>query len=387
MKIKLMLSLVLAALTVGLFSGCSLVLNREYLSISPHLEQRVEVEEREDFLQVGSFEELREAILRLVEQGKTEGVIRAENSYPGDLNRDVPDAIYQVMKEEPLGAYAVEYIPYESPVRFLNYYEIQISVSYRVTQEELRAVEETDGYSDFMEKLRQAVWENSGKAVLQTAYFDDKLYDIPEMLLEIALEDPLKTVAVPVASVKTYPESGPYARVVEITLDYGRDALWLEGHKKELQSRAQELKGEFEDLEPLEAAAEIAGWLRAHVTSVTPQSQESGHSGLESNAYGALVEGRADSQGLAMAFKLLCTQAGVESQVVRGEYRESPRYWNVVRLDKVWYHLDLVSYLTQDAGILLKNDRTMEDDYTWNTALVPNAGGENLLPWPEPPAE
>ena len=131
-----------------MLSGCSVFLEKEYLSISPHLEQRTEVSD-ESWLEADNFIGLKNALIHLIRNGVAQGIIRCYGSYPGDLSRDLPRAIYEVMKEEPIGAYAVEYIPYEAPVHFPAYYEMRISITYSRTPEQLAGIVSTNGLNDF----------------------------------------------------------------------------------------------------------------------------------------------------------------------------------------------------------------------------------------------
>lgn len=67
--------------------------------------------------------------------------------------------------------------------------------------------------------------------------------------------------------------------------------------------------------------------------------------GTESNAYGALILGKAACEGYAKATKLLLDMAGIECYVVNGTAinvgggRES-HMWNIVSIDGNYYHLD-----------------------------------------------
>ncbi|MCL2054694.1 MAG: hypothetical protein FWG90_09735 [Oscillospiraceae bacterium] len=67
-------------------------------------------------------------------------------------------------------------------------------------------------------------------------------------------------------------------------------------------------------------------------------SAESLHS---NSAYGALVDGRAQCEGYAFAFSLLCDRAGIENIVVTGASAQGDSHaWNKVRLFGEWYNVD-----------------------------------------------
>lgn len=62
--------------------------------------------------------------------------------------------------------------------------------------------------------------------------------------------------------------------------------------------------------------------------------------GNYSNAYGALVEGKAVCEGYSRAFKYLCDMVNIPCELVFGT-AEISHMWNLVRIDGQWYHIDV----------------------------------------------
>ena len=58
------------------------------------------------------------------------------------------------------------------------------------------------------------------------------------------------------------------------------------------------------------------------------------------NAYGAMVHRKAVCEGIACAFKLLCDRVGLPSIVVLGQGNSGRHAWNMVRVNKKFYHVD-----------------------------------------------
>lgn len=95
-----------------------------------------------------------------------------------------------------------------------------------------------------------------------------------------------------------------------------------------------------------------------------------------SNAYGALVEGKAVCEGYARAFKYLCDRVGIPCELVIGSTNVD-HMWNVVQIDGDWYHIDLTwddpknkdgDYISYTYFNLTQNDilkdHTIDDSYT-----------------------
>ena len=62
---------------------------------------------------------------------------------------------------------------------------------------------------------------------------------------------------------------------------------------------------------------------------------------LGSTAYGALVEGKANSQGMAALFYVMASDAGLNVRIVTGTVNGMPCAWNIVRLYDRWYMMDV----------------------------------------------
>lgn len=99
--------------------------------------------------------------------------------------------------------------------------------------------------------------------------------------------------------------------------------------------------------------------------------------GTESNAYGALILGKAACEGYAKATKLLLDMAGIECYVVNGSAvnigggRES-HMWNIVNIDGDYYHLDTtwndpVSADGKNSGKISHTYFNLTDDEIANT--------------------
>lgn len=58
-------------------------------------------------------------------------------------------------------------------------------------------------------------------------------------------------------------------------------------------------------------------------------------------AHGCLLNGKAVCAGIADAYSLLLTRAGVECKVVSGHWTVLGHDWNIVKINDHWYHVDV----------------------------------------------
>lgn len=59
-----------------------------------------------------------------------------------------------------------------------------------------------------------------------------------------------------------------------------------------------------------------------------------------SDIYGVFVDKKAICGGFAKAFAYLCSRVGIEAITITGDADNIPHMWNMVRLDRKWYHID-----------------------------------------------
>lgn len=71
----------------------------------------------------------------------------------------------------------------------------------------------------------------------------------------------------------------------------------------------------------------------------TTEYEQNGSQSL--TAYGALVDGRAVCEGYSRAMQLLLRYAGIDSTLVLGTAENTGHLWSLVKIENVWYHLDV----------------------------------------------
>ena len=70
-----------------------------------------------------------------------------------------------------------------------------------------------------------------------------------------------------------------------------------------------------------------------------------------------------------MAYQYLCQRSGLECLPVCGTRDGQPHWWNVVRCEGVWRHVDVSA--GQERPSFLCTDGEMEGRYDWDRAKIP----------------
>jgi hypothetical protein len=358
--------LLLLLSSLCLLTGCTALLNREYLSVEPH-EPFSDSDSDSSALRVESYQGLVNAVLHLVSQGETHGVIGLYN-YTRDVESDLTAACLEIAKEDPLGAYAVDYIKHDF-VRIVSYYEANVYITYRRTPEQIKNIVSVTGSSAIKGELRDTLAAFAPEAVLQVSYLAEDEDYILQLIQQAYYDTPQAALGMPQVQITLYPDSG-YRRIVEIQLTYPDSLEQLRARRDAALSAAQTLQAKLQALPADQVPFELLQLLQQEVSP-----------GDGSTAYHALVEGQADSQGMALACQLLCQSMQLEGTVVRGELEGNTHFWNIVYTQEGYRHLDA----SQPGGALLTDQAWEAAGYTWDReeyspCLAPteSLGDENL---------
>lgn len=352
-------------------TGCAAMLERDYLSVTPHARLPAAADDSTT-VWVETYPELVDAIFSLVSEHRESGVIRLRN-WKGNVRQNLSDACDEVSHDDPLGAYAVDRIKPEF-VRIATYYEATVSIDYRRTAEQVASVNTVAGSGAIRGELRDALTSFVPETAFRVNYFDQAQGDdyIPRLIRQAYYDSPAAALGLPEAVVNLYPESGQQ-RVVEVLFTYPEEPELLREKSQVLTSAAQVLVDPYRTgLRDSALIPVLYRALREHTglgeaqDAPLPAPSVSG-----STAYAALVEDQADSEGLALAYKLLCDLAGVECTVVDGTLEGAPRFWTIVTVEQnVHRHVDP----SRAEGLLLTDTQMSESGFVWDTQEYPSCG-------------
>lgn len=351
---------VLGLTALVLLSGCSAMLEREYQSVEPHIRLSV-AEDDSNAVWAESYSELQSAILAQVKAHQEVGVIRLKN-WKGDVEEQLTRACDEISHSDPLGAYAVDRIQH-SFTRMVSYYEATITIDYRRSAEQIAAVTTVTGSGAIRAELLDALDGFVSETVFQINYFDetqDADY-IRNLIREAYYDLPAAALGMPEAQVNLYPDAGS-RRVVEVLLTYPEDTKTLQGKRVQMEDAATDL------VEPYRTG--LTDRVLASVLFSTLRERSDADEAAGSTAYHALVEGAADSEGMALAYKELCDLTELPCQVVEGDLDGVPHFWTIVTLEEGSFHVDP----SREDGILLTDAQMAQAGYTWPEGEYPVCG-------------
>ena len=344
----------LAALCALLLTGCSSMLEREFVSITPH-NSAPTTDGDPSTLRADSYQELVNALVYLVDQGQSTGTIRLYTDWE-DVAGHMDSACVEVVSEDPLGAYAVNHIDFElTPL--VTYSEAQVSIDYRRTPEQIDSIISVTGTTATRAALKSALQRYAPECVMRIGYFQRDEEFIRSLTRQAFYDDPLSALDYPDMEVSVYPDEGRQ-RIVELVFDYHLTA-------EELQARKSVVKQELIQLARTVPYSSGAPYVRVAAHALLKQTAFEPGGG--STAWHALTEGKADSEGLALAFAALCQQLRIPCKVAIGTLGGEPHFWNVVSIGEVWRHMDL----SLDSDGMATDDEAEALGYHWPNSSLP----------------
>lgn len=120
----------------------------------------------------------------------------------------------------------------------------------------------------------------------------------------------------------------------EVYFEYAYDKEKIEFLKNQSEKKERELVEQVSGLSDYEKVKFYHDYIIRECNYV--EDSEFGNT-----SYGVLVEKRGLCEGYAHAFLELCTLSGIECAVITGEANEEPHMWNIVKIDGIWYYIDL----------------------------------------------
>ena len=342
-----------------LLTGCSALLERDYHHVTPH-NAAPTTEGDPSILRADSYQELVNALIYLVNAGAETGTVRLYTDSE-NVEAFLSDACLEVVQEDPLGAYCVEFIKYSvDPV--VTYSQAQVDITYRRTREQVDAIVQVTGVTAIRSELSAALAEFAPERALRVRYFEGDEDFIRDLVCQAYYDVPAQALGMPEVSVSLYPNTGRQ-RIVEILLSYPLDRSRLEERRDALSAHLDELTLKLTAEGPLSPVQAAQALLK--LGEYDPMGG--------STAYDLFRSGSASSEGLVLSFAALCQRLALPCHVAQGSYQDQHHFWAVVLTEEGWRHLDLTlaGQEEREDGPLFTDLQFQELGYSWDSSSLP----------------
>lgn len=191
-------------------------------------------------------------------------------------------------------------------------------------------------YDYILEKLRQAEKKIPVKEYLKNMDREKQVEVVKQTVTNVINDNP--DLFYVKKTVTCYMDAADQ-NMLAVHPSYKAAGTKLENLREALEKKISEALSWLEEgMSEREKALALHEYLTLHTYISAGGSLENGAYG----AYGALVDGKAVSQGYALAYRLLLSRAGIDSEVVIStKDNKTGHYWNIVRIDGKYYHIDV----------------------------------------------
>lgn len=349
---KAVFKLLFPVLFVGvLLSGCSLWMDGEYSSVTPNRSWGTNISE--DVVLVSSYQQIRDTLIEMVEDGVQEGVFYCNGLTDVQIEYFMDASIDYILGKHPMGTYAVKAIDYDVGSN-MGKLAIAVNINYSHNRSEILRVKRAKDMNDAQALICVSL-ENceSGLVVYVKNY---QARDLTQFVEDYVSKNPQVCMETPQVSVTFYPELGQ-ERIIDIVFTY-------QNSRDTLRSMQQSVNDIFKSahfyINPSADSSEKYSQLYSFLmeryeykmeTSITP-------------AYSLLRHGVGDSKAFATVYAAMCRQAGLDCRVVSGTKAGEAWHWNYLKNDTGSYYLDLLE-CNSLGGFTVKTEEEMLG-YVWD---------------------
>ena len=281
---------VLFALLLLLLCGCAALVPSEYTLVTPH-NPGTKTEQQSDVLTVSNYKMLKNALRTLVQNGVEHGVIHT-SQYEADIEADLPQAVYEIAREDPIGAYAIDYITHDCTL-IVAYYEIKVDITFRDVLTPLDEIEYVGGENEAGRLISRALEDYDDHLTLYATYPGRPDY---AALVQNYCDSHLREhAAEPELTVTEYPADARN-RIVELVFSYPAS-------RQELQEMQQDVRESLAAAEVYvrycTSETEKAALLFTYLAERFPYQQGDSRTPV----YSALCQGVANSKSMAQSWQ------------------------------------------------------------------------------------
>ena len=347
---KFMVLIIMLAL---LLTGCSWM-DGEYHSVKPHMSGSNK--NTGAAVTVTNYTELRDALVSLVSDGRQKTTFYTMGIEDEMVDQHMNTAIMHVFQNCAVGAYAVDEINYEYGVTG-DKTTIAIEVSYLHTRQEILRIKNAENMDGVKAAIDAALKKCDASTVIKVKHYEDM--DLIQYVDDYVSSNPDICMEMPQVTISTYPNRGE-ERALELIFTYqtSRDQLrHMQDVVAPIFSSAQMYVQSSET--PEQKYEQLYSFLMERFdykleTSINP-------------AYSLLRYGVGDSRAFALVYATMCQNAELECRVISGTHNGEPRYWNMISLDDVDYHVDLLACVA--AGEFAFVESEAMESYVWDYSV------------------
>lgn len=343
-----------------LLSGCGMGFGGEYLWEQSH--PMPDSTESGQNISASDFPSLYGVLEQAVESGTGQLTVSVALYDRDAVEADTARAIETLCRNNPVAAYSVRDIQWELG-SIGGEQVLVVELAYFYDQAQINKIKSVEDNIQASEAIAAALGAFEPSLVLRIRAYEDA--DFLQLVTDYAAENPQIVMETPEVSVSIYPEAGT-DRVVELKFTYqtSRDIL------RSMQQQVATVVDAAVDM--VSVTVQPRGKYTQMYALLVERFQDYSLETSLTPAYSLLLYGVGDSKAFATVYAAMCRQAGLECLTVVGTYNSELRYWNIVCIDGVYYHVDLLR--SKEEGQFREMTDSEMEEYVWYYPAYPACG-------------
>ena len=273
-----------------------------------------------------------------------------------EVDQYMNTAIMHVFQNSAIGAYAVDEIKFESGTSG-GAAAIAVDVTYLHGRQEILRIKKARDIEAMKNYIASTLRNCESSVVIKVDEYIGM--DVEQFVKSYVDGNPHLCMEMPLTSVSVYPKQGR-ERVLEILFTYQNSRSDLQVMQTVVapifaaaELYVQNSDGAAQKYEQLYSFL-MERFDYKYVTSITP-------------AYSLLRYGVGDSKAIAMVYSIMCQDADLDCQVVSGTKNGEAYCWNLIRVEDVDYHVDLLA--SSEAGEFICKLPDEMEGYVWDYSM------------------
>ena len=340
-----------------LLCGCDWVADDGYYFVTPHTQQTLPAEDME--VNASTYSELYQALTNMVREGVENRIVYVADYNFSLLEEDAARVVDEVLKTDPVAAYAVEEMKLEQGTNG-GREALAVNIRYRHDRSQIKRIRTVQTMAEAQTMIAAELDQCSTGIVLLVKEYAQA--DLAQVVEDYAAYSPQTVMEIPQTTVNIYPEEG-VERIVELKFSYQNSRDALRGMQIQVSpvftSAVLYVSGDGTEYEKF---TQLYSFLMERYdyqleTSITP-------------AYSLLRHGVGDYKAFANVYAAVCREAGLQCVTVSGTREGEPWMWNLICADGEYYHVDLLR--SNDAGRFQCYSAAQMAGYVWDYSAFPD---------------
>lgn len=335
-----------------LLCGCSLWMDGKYSSVKPHRQE--DPDANRQVVEVKNYSELRQELIKLIEGGYQDSMICLIGGTTQQLEEYMEMACYYAQEYNAVGAYAVDEISYQVGISSAKP-AVAITIKYLHGRSEILQIKRAASMAE-AKKLIQKSLDDCQESVLIRVNLYQPI-DFTWFVEDYVMDNPQSCMELPQVMVAVYPKDGT-ERLIELRFTYQTGAETL----RYMQASVKQIF----DSAKLYVNTDAGAWDKYSLlyTFLMERYDYTVESSI-TPSYSLLWHGVGDSKAFAAVYAAMCRQAGLSCQTVTGTRDGETWTWNVILMNDVYYHVDLL-HCSEEGHFRAKTAQEMTN-YQWNS--------------------